>query len=89
MECSGGGLAAQNALEGVLHVVNAESVLACEYPHDVEAQRVELRVVVGEVLFGEGAEGLLFAGGDCFQRVAEARTAAEFYFHEDEDVFLA
>ena len=79
----------QAGLEGILHVVYAEVVLACEYPHDVELKRVELRVVVGEVLFGEGAESLLFAGGDGFQRVAEPGPAAKFYFYEDEDAVLA
>jgi hypothetical protein len=67
-------------------VVYAKLVLACEYPHDVESQRVELRITVGEVLFGEGAEHLLLAGGDGFQRVAEACTASQLHFHEDEGV---
>jgi hypothetical protein len=70
-------------------VVYAKLVLACEYPHDVESQRVELRITVGEVLFGEGAEHLLFAGGDGFQRVAEACTASQLHFHEDEGVVFA
>ena len=33
-------------LEGILHMVYAEFVLPCEYPHDIESQRVELRVPV-------------------------------------------
>ena len=44
--------------------------------------------MVGEVLLGEGAEDLLFAGGDGFQRVAEACPTPQFHFHEDEDVIL-
>ena len=64
-------------------------VLAREYPHDVESQGVEVRVPVGKVLLGEGTEGLLFAGGDGFQRVAEAGSAPQFHFDEDEDVVLA
>jgi hypothetical protein len=79
----------QTALESILHVVYAELVLACEYPHDVESQGVEVRVLFGKVLLGEGTEGPLFAGGDGFQRVAEAGSAPQFHFDEDEDVVLA
>jgi hypothetical protein len=70
-------------------VVYAELVLVCEYPNDVESQGVEVRVPVGKILLGEGTEGLLFAGSDGFQRVAEAGSAPQFHFHEDEDVVLA
>ena len=84
-----GGLSLQSALESILHVVNAESVLACEYSHDVETDGGEVRVPVGQVLFGEGAEGGLFVWGNRFQRVSEARTAPKLHFHEDEDCIFA
>lgn len=67
----------------------AEFVLACEYPHDVESQGVEVRVPVGKVLFGKGAQGGLFVLGNGFQRIAEARTTPQLHLHEDQCVVFA
>jgi hypothetical protein len=69
--------------------VYAEFVLACEYPDYVESQGIEVRVAVGKVLLGEGAEGGLFVWGNGFQRISESRTAPQLHFHEDEDVVFA
>ena len=45
--------------------------------------------MVGEVSFGEAAEGALFTWGYGFERVAEAGRAAQFHFYEDQGVFVA
>jgi len=70
-------------------VVNAKSVSAGEDSDHVEAQGVVVWLVVGEVLLGEAAEGLLFTLGYGFEGVAEAGRAAELHFYEDEGVFVA
>jgi hypothetical protein len=50
----------------------------------VEAQGVEMWFSGVEVMFGYGAQGLLFARGDGLQRVSEADTAPQLHFHKDE-----
>jgi hypothetical protein len=55
----------------------------------VEAQGVEGWFSGVEVVFGYGAEGVLFAVGDSFQWVSEAGTTPQLDFHEDECVVLA
>jgi len=76
-------------LEGVFDVIYAQSVAAGEDSDNVEAQGVEVWLVVSEVLLGEAAESLLFTRGYGFEGVAEAGRAAELHFDEDEGVFVA
>ena len=68
---------------------NASSCLGGEDAHHVEAHGVEVWLVFGEVLFGEGADSCLLAGRYGLERVAEARRAAELYLYEDEGLFFA
>ena len=42
-----------------------------------------------EVVFGYGAQGVLFAGGYSLQWISEAGTAPQLDLHEDEGVVLA
>jgi hypothetical protein len=84
-----GTLLPPTVLESILHVVQAEFVVVRKYPDDVESQSIEIRVPLGQVLLGDGAEGGLFVRGNGFQRVAETCTAPQFDFNEDEGVFLA
>ena len=67
----------------------ARASLVGEDAYHVEAQDVEVWLVVGEVLFCEGADGCLLARRYGFERVAEARRAAELHLNEDEDLFVA
>ena len=60
-----------------------------EHSDGVEAQSVEGGFSVDQVLPGQGADGGLFAGGNGFERVAEAEAAAELYFDEDEGIAMA
>ena len=53
-----------SALEGVLYVDDPGCALDDEYPDHVEAQGVEVGFSFGEVLFGQGADGGLFAWVD-------------------------
>ena len=55
----------------------------------VEAQRVEARFPGVEVVLGDGAQGILLAGGDGLQRVPESGPAPQLHFDEDEGVILA
>jgi hypothetical protein len=50
----------------------------------VEAQGVEGWFSGVKVVFGYGAQGVLFAVGDGFQWVSEAGPAPQLDFHEDE-----
>ena len=68
---------------------NAQSVAAGEDSDDVEAQGVEVRIAVRQVLHGEGANSCLLPWGYGFEWVAESGCAAQFHFHEDEDPFVA
>ena len=77
------------ALECVLYMFYARSCVGGEDAYHVEAQDVEVWLVVGEVLFREGADGCLLAGRYGFERVTEARRAAELHLYEDEDLFVA
>jgi hypothetical protein len=77
------------ALECVLYVVYACSCVGGEDAYHVEAQGVEVWLVFGQVLFGEGADGGLLAGRYGFERVAEVCRAAELYLYEDEYLFVA
>ena len=78
-----------SALEGVLYVDDPGCALDDEYPDHVEAQGVEVGFSFGEVLFGQGADGGLFAWGDGLERVSEAQSAAELHFDNDEGMFPA
>jgi hypothetical protein len=60
-----------------------------EYPDHIEAQGVEGGFSLGEVPFGQGADGGLFARGDRLERISEAQSAAQFHFGEDEGVIFA
>ena len=60
-----------------------------EDAHHVEAQDVEVWLVVGEVLFNERTDGCLLARRYGFERVPEARRAAKLYLYEDEGLVLA
>jgi hypothetical protein len=55
----------------------------------VEAQGLVRWFSGVKVVFGYGAEGVLFAVGDGFEWVSEAGPAPQFDFHEDECVVLA
>jgi hypothetical protein len=46
-------------------------------------------LVVGDVLFREGAYDCLLAGRYRFERVTEARRAVELHLYEDEAIFVA
>jgi hypothetical protein len=55
----------------------------------VEAQGVVVWSPGVEVVFGDGAQGVLLAGGDGLEWVSEAGTAPQLDLHEDEGVVLA
>ena len=65
-------------------MANADFVAVDEYADHVESQGVEVRVIVGEILLGERAQGGLFMGRDGFQGMTEADPATKFHFDEDE-----
>jgi hypothetical protein len=77
------------SLEGVLYVFYARSCVGGEDAYHVEAQDIEVWLLVGEVLFREGADGCLLAGRYGFERVAETGRAAELDLYEDECFFVA
>jgi hypothetical protein len=79
----------QAALEGVLYMLYACSCVGGEDTDHVEAQGVEVWLVVGDVLFREGAYGSLLTGRYRFERVTEARRAAELHLYEDEAFVVA
>ena len=79
----------RTALECVLYVFNARACVVGKDAYHVEAQDVEVWLVVGEVLFREGADGCLLARRYGFERIAEACRAAELHLNEDEDLFVA
>ena len=62
----------------------AGGALAHENPHYVEAQGVEGRLFVEEVVFGQGADGGLFMRGDGLQRVPEAGSSPQLHLDEHE-----
>jgi hypothetical protein len=70
-------------------VFDAGSSGGSEDADHVEAQDVEFWLVVGEVLFREGADGGLFAGRNGFERIAESRRPAELHLYEDEGLSFA
>jgi hypothetical protein len=57
-----------------------------EYSDDVEAHGVEVRLLLRQVPFGQGAYGCLLAGGDRFERVSVSRTPSQLDLDEDEGV---
>ena len=73
-----GTLLPPTVLESILHVVQAEFVVVRKYPDDVESQSIEIRVPLGQVPLGDGAEGGLFVRGNGFQRVAVASPVVAF-----------
>lgn len=56
---------------------------------DVEAHGVEGWLLLGQVLFGQGADSALLARGDGLERVSVARSAAQFDLDEDQGVLVA
>ena len=62
----------------------AGCALAEEYANDVKAHGIEVRLGLGQVLFCEGANGGLLAGGDGFEWVSEAGPPAQLDFCENE-----
>ncbi len=63
-------------------------------PVGEDADHIEPKGVEGwfsgvKVVFGYGAQGVLFAVGDGFQWVSEAGSAPQLHFDEDECVLLA
>src|SRR5215210_8589354 len=55
----------------------------------VESQGVEGWFSGVEVVLGDGAQGVLFVGGNGLERVSEADATTQFYFDEDDGVVLA
>ena len=55
----------------------------------VESQGVVVWASSVEVVFGDGAQGALLAGGDGFERVSVAGSAPQLDLDEDEGVILA
>ncbi len=76
-------------LESVLYVDDSGCAFADEYPDHVEAYVVEVRLILGEVTFGQSADGGLLAGGDGLEGISEAYAAAQLDFDEDEGVLMA
>ena len=60
-----------------------------EDAYHVEPQGVVTWFLDVEVVFGDGAQGALFAGGDGFEWVPEAGPAPQLHFDEDKGVVLA
>ena len=77
------------ALESVLDVYDPGPSTLRENADGVEANGMEIGGVVEEVFFRDLAYGPLFAGGDSFERFAEARAAAEFDLDDDEGSVFA
>ena len=75
--------------ERVLDVMYTDLGTVGEDPDHVEPQGVEAWFSGVEVVLGDGAQGVLLAGGDCLERVSEARRAPQLDFDEDERVVLA
>jgi len=59
-----------------------------EYPYHVEAHGVEIRLVFGQVLFGQGAYGGLLAGGNGVEGIPVALPAPQLDLHKDDGVPL-
>jgi hypothetical protein len=57
--------------------------------YHVESQGFEAWFSGVEVVLGDGSQGVLFVGGDGFERVSEAGPATQFYFDEDDGIVLA
>ena len=57
---------------------------ADEYADHVEAQRIEVRSLPGEIVLGKRADGGLLVGGDGFEWIPEAQSAAHLDLDEDE-----
>jgi len=67
-------------------VDEAGCALAREYADDVEAHGIEVRLLLGQVLLCEGANGGLLAGGDRVERATEAGPPAQLHLCENEGV---
>ena len=78
-----------SSLEGVLYVDDPGCAFADEYADHVEAQRIEVRALPGEILFGKRADGGLLVGGDGFEWIPEAQSAAHLDLDEDEGILVA
>ena len=75
-------------LECLLYVHYACFRSGSEDAYYVEPQGFEVWLVLGKVMFGEGANGGLLAGSYCFERVTEARGATELDLYEDEGLIV-
>jgi hypothetical protein len=78
-----------HASESIFDVMYAEFWTVGEDADHVEPQGIEAWCSRVEVVFGYGADGVLLAGGDGFQRVSEAGLPSQLDFHEDERVVFA
>ena len=70
--------------ESILDMMYADLGTIGQDADHIEAQGFEMWFSGVEVVLGYGADGVLLAGGDGLQRVAEAGTAPQLHFHEDE-----
>jgi hypothetical protein len=70
--------------EGILDVDDPGHPFADEYADHVEAYGIEVRLPLGEVPFGQRADGSLFAGRDGLEWMPEANSPTQFHFDEDE-----
>jgi hypothetical protein len=78
----------QAALKRVLDVLYTNIGSIGEDADHVEPQGVEVWFSGVEVVLGDGAQGVLLAGGDGIERVSEVGPAPQLYFDEDEGVVL-
>ena len=67
----------------------AGCALAHEYADHVEAHGIEVRLLLGQVLLCEGANGGLLAGGDRVERATEAGPPAQLDLCENESIPVA
>ena len=80
---------AVGCLESVFDVMHADIGSIGEDADHVESQGVVVWSSGVEVVFGDGAQGALLAGGDGLERVSVAGSAPQLYLDEDEGVILA
>jgi len=75
--------------ERVLDVTYADFGPVGQDTYHVEPQSVIMRFSGVEEVSGDGAQRVLFAGGDGLEWVSEASSAPQFHFDEDERFVLA
>lgn len=76
-------------LEGVRDVGDARGASLEKDTDDVEADGFEVGLFIGQVLFGERADGPLLACGNCVEGVPVSRSAAQLDLDEDEGALVA